>query len=365
MNMHFEARKWILFFGFAMFSLFGFASGGGHSDEAQNSESKKEGVDTFIKHHLKDSHSLDFFEKDGVVFGFPLPVILWDNGPKVFSSYKFCNPTQTAESRGEYYTLNHGKIYKSNAEGKLDFDAEHHATNEKPLDFSITKNVFYIILACLIMWFLFAGMAKGYKKSGFVPKGISRFLEPIVIYVRDEIAVPNIGPKKYKRYLPFLLTVFFFIWILNLLGMSPLGVNVTGNVSVTLVLAVLVFLITNLTGTKTYWTHILDPLGNSMPWYGKAPLYVLLIPIEILSMFIKPFSLFIRLYANMTAGHIIIMSLIAFIWFVQSWIGGGLTFILTFFIMIIEFFVAALQAYIFTMLSAMYFGMASEEGHEH
>ncbi len=331
----------------------------------ENQGDKQSEVKAFIQHHLKDSHSLDFYEKDGAVFGFPLPVILWDNGLKIFSSAKFCNSKSTAESGGSYYTLHHGKIYNSDALGSLTMDAAHHPTNSKPLDFSITKNVFYILLACAILLLLFVGMARRYKKSGYVPKGLSRFLEPIVIYVRDEIAIPNIGVRKYKKYLPYLLTVFFFIWLLNLLGMSPLGVNVTGNIVVTVVLAVFTFLLTNLTGTKTYWMHMLDPLGTSMPWYGKVFLYPLLVPIELLGIFIKPFSLFIRLFANMTAGHIIVMSLIAAIWFVQSWIGGSLTFVLTFFIMIIEFFVAALQAYIFTMLSAMYFGMAAEEGHEH
>ncbi len=347
-----------------MFTTWVWASEG-HGESAGKESDKESEVKAFIQHHLKDSHSLDFYEKDGAVFGFPLPVILWDNGLKIFSSSKFCNASSTAKSGGDYYTLYHGKIYKTNQEGHLTLDAEHHPTEPKVLDFSITKNVIYIVLAAALMLWMFIGMAKRYKKSGFVPKGLSRFLEPIVLYVRDEIAIPNIGPKKYKKYLPYLLTVFFFIWILNLLGMSPLGVNVTGNIVVTVVLAVFTFLLTNLTGTKTYWMHLLDPLGNSMPWYGKVFLYPLLVPIELLGIFIKPFSLFIRLFANMTAGHIIVMSLIAAIWFIQSWIGGGLTFVLTFFIMIIEFFVAALQAYIFTMLSAMYFGMAAEEGHEH
>jgi F-type H+-transporting ATPase subunit a len=147
-------------------------------------------------------------------------------------------------------------------------------------------------------------------------------------------------------------------------GLTPLGVNVTGNIAITTALAILTFLITNFTGTKTYWKHLFDPLGSSMPWYAKIPLYVILIPIEVLGIFIKPFSLLIRLYANMQAGHIVIMSLIGLMFLFKNWIGSSLSFGLAFAISLIEILVAVLQAYIFTMLSALYFGFASEE-HEH
>jgi len=163
----------------------------------------------------------------------------------------------------------------------------------------------------------------------------------------------------------FLLTVFFFIWFLNMLGLTPLGVNVTGNIAVTFGLAITTFIITNLTGTKDYWLHIFDPLGGSMKWYSKIFLYIILIPIEILGIFIKPFSLLIRLYANMQAGHIVIMSLIGLMFIFKSWIGSSLSFGLTFAIAIIELLVAFLQAYIFTMLSALYFGFAAQEHESH
>ena len=163
------------------------------------------------------------------------------------------------------------------------------------------------------------------------------------------------------RYMPFLLTVFFFICFLNIFGLTPLGVNVTGNIAVTFALALLTFLITNFTGTKDYWKHIFDPLGDSMPLYGKLPLYIILIPIEVLGIFIKPFSLLIRLYANMQAGHIVLMSLIGLMFLFKSWLGSPLSFGLAFAISLIEILVALLQAYIFTMLSALYFGFASEE----
>ena len=221
-----------------------------------------------------------------------------------------------------------------------------------------------MILISILMFFLFRSLARSYKKNGSVPSGIGRFFEPIVLYIRDDIARPNIGDKKHGKYMSFLLTVFFFIWFLNILGLTPLGVNVTGNIAVTFGLALLTFLITNLTGTKDYWLHIFDPLGSSMKWFAKIPIYIILIPIEVLGIFIKPFSLLIRLYANMQAGHIVLMSLIGLMFIFKSWLGSPLSFGLAFAISIIELLVALLQAYIFTMLSALYFGFAAEE-HEH
>ena len=215
------------------------------------------------------------------------------------------------------------------------------------------------------MFFLFRRLANSYSKNNGIPNGIGRFFEPIIIYLRDEIAKPNIGERKYTSYMSFLLTVFFFIWFLNLLGLTPLGVNVTGNIAVTFGLAITTFIITNFTGTKDYWLHIFDPLGASMKWYSKILLYIILIPIEILGIFIKPFSLLIRLYANMQAGHIVLMSLIGLMFIFKSWIGSSLSFGLTFAIAIIELLVAFLQAYIFTMLSALYFGFAAQEHVSH
>ena len=292
------------------------------------------------------------------------PFILWDNGLKVFSSSKFHHGETVAEVDGNYYALYHNKIYRTDANGTINYDEEHHPTNAKPLDFSITKSVASMFLVVVLMFVLFKKQAESYAKNGGLAGGVGRFLEPIVLYVRDDIARPNIGEKKYKKYINFLLTIFFFIWFLNLLGMTPLGVNVTGNIAVTFGLALLTFIITNVTGTKDYWLHIFDPLGSTMPWFAKLPLYIILIPIEVLGIFIKPFSLLIRLYANMQAGHIVLMSLIGLMFIFKSWIGSPLSFGLAFAISLIEILVAFLQAYIFTMLSALYFGFAAEE-HEH
>lgn len=334
---------------------------------AKDAENKENGgkVDTkseinaFIEHHLQDSHDFTLWSdgEKGTHVGFPLPVILWDNGLKVFSSSKFHHGETVAEIDGDFYKLYHSKIYKTDADGTINYDDEHHATNTKPLDFSITKNVVSMLLIGLLMFFMFSRLAKSYKKNNGIPTGMGRFLEPLVLFVRDEIAIPNIGEKKYKKYMSFLLTVFFFIWFLNLLGMTPLAVNVTGNIAVTFGLALLTFLITNFTANKNYWGHVF--------WMPGVPVFmkIVLAPIELLGLIIKPFSLMIRLYANMTAGHVVIMSIIGMMFLFKSWIGSPLSFGLSFALSILELLVAALQAYIFTMLSALYFGSANEEAH--
>ena len=337
-------------------------------EEAQSGDLKTE-IKEYIAHHLQDAYDFSLFsytnEKgEHVYIGAPLPIILWDNGLKVFSSSKFHHGETVAEVDGNYYALYHNKIYRTDVNGTINYDEEHHPTNAKPLDFSITKSVVSMFLVVVLMFVLFKKQAESYAKNGGLAGGVGRFLEPIVLYVRDDIARPNIGEKKYKKYINFLLTIFFFIWFLNLLGMTPLGVNVTGNIAVTFGLALLTFIITNVTGTKDYWLHIFDPLGSTMPWFAKLPLYIILIPIEVLGIFIKPFSLLIRLYANMQAGHIVLMSLIGLMFIFKSWIGSPLSFGLAFAISLIEILVAFLQAYIFTMLSALYFGFAAEE-HEH
>ncbi len=339
--------------------------------QEDSKQGTKAEIDAYIQHHLQDSHDFNLFSYTNdagevVHVGAPLPVILWDEGLKVFSSSKFHHGETVAEVDGKYYMLHHAKIYRTNAAGDLEYDDHHHPTNVQPLDMSITKSVVMMLVTGLLMFWIFGGLAKSYRKDGPIPTGIGRFFEPIVLYIRDDIAIANIGEKKYERYMPFLLTIFFFIWFLNLFGLTPLGVNVTGNIAVTTALAILTFLLTNFTGTRDYWMHIFDPLGDGMPWFGKAIIYIILVPIEILGIFIKPFALLIRLYANMTAGHVVMMSLIGLIFIFKSWFGGTLSFGLSFAISLIEVLVALLQAYIFTMLAALYFGFASEEhAHDH
>ena len=340
---------------------------GEHPEPEQHVKKKgpvnsEEEVKEYIDHHLQDSHDFTFFSdaETGKHYGFPLPVILWDDGLKIFSSSKFHHGDEVAQVDGEYYRLYHSKIYKTNAEGDIYYGEtgeEEFPTNERPLDFSITKNVMTMILVAILMFILFRSLAVSYKKRK-IPTGFGRVLEPLVIYVRDEMAKPNIGPN-YRKYMGFLLTVFFFIWILNLLGMTPLGVNVTGNIAVTFALALCTFFIVQFSGNKSYWKHIFWMPG--VPW----PMKILLAPIEVLGLFVKPFSLMIRLYANITAGHVIIMTLLGLIVIFKNWIAGPAFFGFTIFISVIELLVAFLQAYIFTLLSALYIGMAVEEHDEH
>ena len=206
------------------------------------------------------------------------------------------------------------------------------------------------------MMLLFTGMAKSYKKSA-VPTGVARFLEPLVIFVRDEIAIPNIG-HKYKRFIGYLLTVFFFILFLNVLGLMPFGINVTGNITMTFFLAILTYLITTFSANKDYWKHIFWMPGV------PVPMKLIMLPIELLGTITKPFALMIRLFANMTAGHIVVMSLIGLIYVFKNVVAGVAFPFLTLVIYLLEVLVAFLQAYIFTMLSALFIGMAVQE-HEH
>ncbi|MFY7664972.1 F0F1 ATP synthase subunit A [Flavobacterium sp.] len=321
----------------------------------------KSEIKAHINHHVLDSHDFTLFSDDeaGTHFGFPLPVILWDNGVHFFSSAKFDHGHAVAESNGNYYAIGHhdGKIYKTDAKGTLNEDAAGHITNERPLDFSITKSVLSIIVVALIMFLLFRSLAKSYARNGGVAAGAGRIFEPLVLYVRDEIAIPNIGHKHHRKYMGYLLTIFFFILFLNLFGLTPLGINVTGNITITFSLAILTFLITNLTANKYYWGHIFWMPG--VPY----PMRIILAPIELLGVVIKPFSLMIRLYANIFAGHIVLMSIIGLMFIFKSWIGSSLSLALAFVLSILEILVAFLQAYIFTMLSALYFGAAVEEHH--
>ncbi len=335
----------------------------GHGDGEQKTDLKTE-IKEYIEHHLQDSYdfSLTSYTKDNgehVYVGFPLPVILWDNGLKVFSSSKFHHGETVAEVNGNFYKVHHAKIYKVDGiHGEIIEDEEHHATNEKPLDFSLTKNVTLIMMVFLIMFFMFKRMADSYKKNNGMPKGMGRILEPIVLYVRDEIARPNIGEKHYKRYMSYLLTVFFFVWIVNLFGLTPIGINVTNNIAITFCLAMITYFITTFSGNKNYWKHIFWMPGV------PVPMKIILAPIELLGTFIKPFALMIRLYANITAGHIVLMSIIGMMFVFNNWIGSSLSFLLAFVLGLLELLVAALQAYIFTVLSALYFGMAVEEHDE-
>ena len=225
-------------------------------------------------------------------------------------------------------------------------------SNETPLDFSITKNVTQMFLSVIVLLLLFTSIAKSYKTQGITsaPKGKQSFFEPLIIFVRDDIAKGNIGNGS-ERFVPYLLTVFFLILINNVFGLIPIGANLTGNIAFTMVLAVFTLIITNINGNKNYWSHIFLP-------HAPKAIWPILIPIEIVGILTKPFALMIRLFANIAAGHIIVISLVGLIFIFKSWGIAPVSVAFALFIDVLECLVAFLQAYIFTMLTALFIGSA-------
>lgn len=358
-------KRTLLLFAVVLFTVAPFTLVAAEDGHAEAPKSQAEEIQEYSQHHLQDDHYFSLFtdKNAGKHYGFPLPVILIDNGLKVFSSAEFHHGEAVVEKDGQHYVLYHGKIYKTGADGTLTYDEHHHPTNEKPLDFSITKNVVGLLLATLLLFWGFLSLAKTYKKGpNALPTGLGRVLEPLVLYVRDEMAIPNIG-HRYKEFMPYLLSVFFLIFVLNLLGLTPLGFNVTGNITVTLCLALFTFIITNVKGNKDYWKHIFWMPGVPVPFK------FVLAPIEVLGMFTKPFSLMLRLFANITAGHSVVMGLIAIVYLFQQQLtvpgSIGVSLVLTLILTFLELLVAFLQAFIFTMLSSLFIGMAVEEHAHH
>lgn len=374
------AKKTIKFLTIAIIALYtatNFAAVTDQEHENQNDGERvntKEEVEAYILHHIKDSHDFSLFSytsDEGVRkhFGFPLPIIIWTSeGLVTFMSSEFHHNDDghvIVEKNGLKFAKVHSKILELDAEAAaVSFDETHHATNaHKVLDFSITKSVVGILFIGFLLLFWFARLAKQYKTKK-IPTGFARVLEPLVLYVRDEIARPNIGEKHYRRFTGYLLTVFFFIWVLNLAGLTPLGFNVTGQLAVTGCLAIFTLVIYTVSGNKDYWMHMI--------WMPGVPVLIrpVLAIIELAgALIIKPFSLLVRLFANISAGHIVVMSLIAIMFTLKESLGvvgaTGLSLVLSFFITLIEVLVAFLQAYIFTMLSALFIGMAVAEPEHH
>jgi len=368
-----QTFKFLAFLSIVLFSNISFSETPATKDDKGGEINTDQEVKDYILHHIQDSHDFSLFsytndagERKHV--GFPLPVILWTSkGLTTFMSSEFHHNDDghvIVEKNGLKFAKIHSKIYElDSAASTVSFDDTHHAINaSKVLDFSITKSVFGVLLVGILMLIWFSGLARQYKKKQ-IPTGFARILEPLVIYVRDEIAKPNIGEKQYRRFTGYLLTVFFFIWILNLLGLTPLGFNVTGQLAVTACLAIFTLIIYTVSGNAGYWKHML--------WMPGVPVLIrpVLAIIELAGAFlIKPFSLLVRLFANISAGHIVVMSLIGIMVVMKKSMGAfgatSLSFVLSLFITLIEVLVAFLQAYIFTMLSALFIGMAVED-HDH
>ena len=317
--------------------------------------------------NINEEEGKEVMRKKTTHYSIPLPIIFYHEGKgfQMFFSSKFNH----GKSVYRGYKLNDGKIVYVD-EGVDERGNKIYSKNAdesaKIWDFSITKNVASLLFSFFVLCFLLISVARTYlRRKNAPPKGIQAFIEPLIIFVRDDIAKSAIGEQSYKKYLPFLLTIFFFIAFNNLLGLIPVfpgGANLTGNIAVAMVMAAIVFIITTLSGTKYYWKHIF-----AMPGVPK-PVLLILTPIEIIGVILKPFVLMIRLFANITAGHIIILSFFSLIFIFGDLFGpvGGygvslacVLFVL--FMMTLEILVAFLQAYVFTLLSAMYFGMALEQ----
>lgn len=348
----------------AIFPFFSFAQEHGEEESALMEAEKEFNATDMILHHIGDSHGWHFFGEGDGSYTLPLPVILYtDNGLVTFMSSEFHHDTEghhVVEKEGMSFVNLHEDIYMLNdGATSVEFDAEHHPANaSKPWDLSITKNVAAMFLTVILMLLFFTSLARHHKKNDHAPKGFNNALETLVLFVRDDIAIPQLGEKNYMKFMPFLLTVFFFIWITNLMGLLPGAANVTGNIAVTVSLGLFTLALILINGNKDFWKHTL--------WMPGVPTFVkpILAVVEIAGVFIKPIALMIRLFANITAGHIIILSLIGLIFILENAGIAGVSVPFALFITVLELLVAFLQAFIFTMLSALFIGMATAE-HEH
>jgi F-type H+-transporting ATPase subunit a len=317
-----------------------------------------------VMEHIADSHVWHVAGN----FSFPLPIILYTpSGLEVFSSGEFHHGEEDHKGRYNTYRLSEDtkgqslsqnffnkKIKVVGADGKVD-----EAASAQVMDFSITKNVAAMFLTVVILLFVFTAVATAYKRrEGKSPKGLQSFLEPIFVFIRDDVARPNIG-HDYAKFMPFLLTIFFFILINNLLGLIPIfpgGANVTGNIATTFILALFTLVVVNINGNKYYWRHVFAP---AVPKW----MYIIMIPVELIGIISRPFALMVRLFANITAGHIIVLSLISLIFIFKSIAIAPVSVGFVIFMDVLELLVAFLQAFIFTLLSALFIGMAIEEHH--
>jgi F-type H+-transporting ATPase subunit a len=314
---------------------------------------------TMIIEHITDAHEWHILTIGEKHVSIPLPVILFSNGRlDVFLSSNF------------HHGHSSYKGYKLEMEGENKGKIVDEETGEIPLDLSITKNIASMLISMVLIVFIFISVGKSYsRRKGKAPKGLQSLLEPLILFIRDDVVKASIGEKKYEKFLPYLLTLFFFIFFNNLLGLVPFfpgGANLTGNIAVTMVMALFTFIITSFSANKSYWVHIVNTPG--VPWWLKIP--VPLMPIvELMGVFTKPFVLMVRLFANITAGHIIVlgfMSLIFIFGNMNPAIGYGVSVVsvaFAVFMGLLELLVAFIQAYVFTLLSALYFGMATEEHH--
>lgn len=317
----------------------------------------------FVIDHVADAYEWHIATIGATHISVPLPILLYsrEKGFQAFFSSRFHHGQASWKGfaiapEGKY----EGKIVEINEQGEI---------TGKPFDFSITKTVAGTLIAALLLVVLMLSMARATQKNkGKAPTGFQNLVEPVIFFVRDEIARPAIG-NHYEKYMPLLLTMFFFILVDNLTGLIPVfpfGANITGNISVTLVLAVVTFLVTTFSGNKHYWKEIFNP---DVPWWMKYPLPVMPF-VEFFGMFTKPFVLMVRLFANMMAGHLIVTVFVSLIFIFSQlfgpaggWLISPVSVVFSIFILLLDILVSFIQAFVFTLLSALYFGMATAKHH--
>jgi F-type H+-transporting ATPase subunit a len=328
-----------------------------YAEEAAH-EGEELDIPEIVLEHLADAYEWHIASYQGKHLSIPLPVIIRS---KNTGQWHFC----TAHNLPDGFFISeehHGKIYERLADG----------SEVRPLDFSITKAVLQIWIVVAILIIVFLSCARWYKKrdaKSDAPKGFVGMMEMLVTYLNDDLIRPSIGEKHYKQYAPYLLTVFFFILTCNLIGLIPIfpaGANVTGNINITFFLAVCTMLAINIFANKEYWKEIFWP---EVPLFLKAYPAPVMPLIELFGVFTKPFALMIRLFANMMAGHAVILSFTCVIflgWSMGVGFGMGLnifSIIMLLFMNALELLVAFVQAYVFTMLSAVFIGLAHKEHH--
>jgi F-type H+-transporting ATPase subunit a len=337
------------------------------SNSIEKADKSKFNAGEFIFEHIGDAYDWHIITINGhetnYEIAIPLPVIVYSktSGLNIFISSKL------EHGHSVYKNFKIAEIGKN--KGKI-VEAMIDGAEIRPLDLSITKNVTSLFLSVAFILWVFISAAKTYQNNpGKAPKGVQSLIEPFIVFIRDDIARPSIGEKRFERYMPYLCTVFFFIWINNMLGLIPIfpgGANVTGNIAVTIVLALFTFTITTFSGNKHYWRELIDAPG--VPWWLKFPIPIMPL-VEITGVFTKPFSLMIRLFANITAGHVIILGFFSLIFIfgqMNVFLGYGvspLSVAFVIFIYLLELLVSLIQAYVFTLLSALYFGLATSEHH--
>ncbi len=359
---------WILLLMFASVGRLSAGNPESLTETKEHTEAPKEfDAGKFIMEHVMDSHEWHIMKVGQTHISIPLPVIVYtrEKGLSIFLSSKFHHGTEAYKG----YLLaeegpHEGKIVLAKPDGSIDEEAP------LPFDFSITKTVAAMLVSFLLILLIFLPMARKYVKNpNKAPTGLQALMEPVIVFVRDDIAIPSIGSHRYERYMPYLLTIFFFILINNLMGIIPIppgGANVTGNVAITGLLALFTFGVTLFSTNRHFWKHIFNAPG--VPWWLKFP--IPLMPfIELLGVFTKPLVLCIRLFANIMAGHFIALSFIVMIFIFGQihWIAGYgssvVSVLFYVFMTMLELLVCFIQAYVFTLLSAIYFGMAKESSH--